>query len=258
MRCAKKGDQGAKHKVLIDLCSLELIASALAGYPVHQVGIVRCVVLGNIKRGRVTGLMSRENISDKKQWLSEYAQTVAIHLELEREAWRAFATGQNDAELAELLKTFAEKSTTRHEDVCEIWGQAFVVAKDQLKKGYSFDQPIQQWLKGLVRAAAIDCRRSHFYPLAKPTNSDGEEFEDDGEPVFVSGVDRYNPTEEWDHKLDLLNKIKYLKPKQKEILHRKVAGQDAHEISCEMQIPLRTVQNNWTEILKQLEFRRQR
>lgn len=247
----EKSKAGAcKHNVLIGICTEDFIREALADQPEHRVAMTRNIILANIKRNRVTGLMSREAIPDTAAWMRAYARRVSHHLNTERERWAKFCGLAANNELAELLAGFARDSSPSLLDVDEVLNQSFFVVKDRIRTQFPFDVSVDEWLAKLTRAVAI-----HMVREGRTSQRDTACYEEMGfDDALVNAPDDsfFSQTDEWLESMDIRQMVSKLKPRQRDILWRAVNGQTPDQIGLALHRSTKTVQNNLTQIGKQL------
>jgi DNA-directed RNA polymerase specialized sigma24 family protein len=239
-----------KHTTLIGLCSEAFVRAALPDQPEHRLAMTRNVILANIKRNRVSGLMSRETITDSAAWMREYAHKVSHHLQTERERWAKFCGNAANDELADLLAQFARKSSPNPLDVDEVLGQAYYLVKERIQHQFPFDEPVDAWLEKLTRAVAIQV--AHEDRHLRKGDGPYEEMGFDDALANAPDDSYASQPDEWLESIDLRKKASRLNRRQRNILWRTLNGQTPDQIGLALNRSTKTVQNNLTEIGKQL------
>lgn len=250
MGCGKSKAGTCRHAVLIGICTEEFVRAALPDQPDYRVAMTRIIILANIKRNRVTGLMSHEIIPDTTAWMQAYVQKVSFYLQTERDRWALFCGTSANDELADLLAEFAVKTSPNALDIDEVLGQAYYLVKERIRQQFPFDEPVNAWLEKLTRAVAIQVARDRR--CLRRGNVEREEMGFDDALANAPDNSYFSQTDEWLESMDIRQALTRLKPRHRDILQRALNGQTPDQIGLALKRSPKTVQNNLTDIGKLL------
>ena len=249
------------QQALYQECTLELVREVLRTSEGNQsescAEIIRSIVLRNIARKRVSGLIANDKNSDVRDWLTTHIRHVHANYQSQMNEWRALRNSHLRDDLHKRLEALALECLRRH------WLQALTVDFDELvdetfatvletSDEYPFHVSIQEWLDDEM----VKCLYTLDQPLPKGIRVFSLDEERDQGETLGDGLYAFeNNPEAVDGEIDLARFREHLAGPDRRLFDLKLAAYTRQEIAAKLNLSPKTVSNRLTIIRALLQAR---